>query len=40
MPVGPEASIFTFFIGSAIGIYLLTRAAKTGNFVPAFGKKS
>lgn len=33
MPVGPEASLFTFCISTAIGIYLLTKAYKKDNFI-------
>jgi hypothetical protein len=33
MPVGPEASLLTFFIFTSIGLYLLKIAHKKGNFV-------
>ena len=39
MPVGPEASILTFFIFTSIGIYLLRIAYKKGNFVLPSWKK-
>jgi membrane protease YdiL (CAAX protease family) len=39
MPVGPEASLLTFFIFTSIGIYLLTIVYKKGNFILPFWKR-
>ena len=36
MPVGLEASIITFCMGTALGIYLLKKAHRKGNFIRPF----
>ena len=39
MPVGPEASLLTFFIFTATGIYLLAAANKKGNLIAPIWKR-
>ena len=39
MPVGPEASVFTFFILTSIGIYLLIKAYRNDKFIPSNWKR-
>ena len=39
MPVGPEASVFTFCILTSIGIYLLIKAYRKNKFIPPNWKR-
>ena len=39
MPVGPEASVFTFCILTSIGIYLLIKAYRKDKFFPPYWKR-
>jgi membrane protease YdiL (CAAX protease family) len=39
MPVGFEASILTFFMGTALGIYYLMKSRKKGNFILPYWKR-
>ena len=40
MPVGLEASIMTFCIGTTLGMFFLKRAYKKGNFILPFWKRA
>lgn len=40
MPVGPEASLLTFFILTSVGVYLLTISYRKGNFILPYWKRS
>ena len=40
MPVGLEASIMTFCIGTTLGVFFLKRAYKKGNFILPFWKRA
>jgi membrane protease YdiL (CAAX protease family) len=39
MPVGFEASIVTFFIGTALGVYYLIKSHQKGNFILPYWKR-
>jgi membrane protease YdiL (CAAX protease family) len=40
MPVGPEASLLTLCIGTALGLYFLVKAYRKGNFILPYWKST